>query len=54
MVRIECEIYPNCPRYVPDLAGATASPYVPREGGQFCFRPETSAPDVKVPATAPE
>jgi Pyridoxamine 5'-phosphate oxidase len=32
VVRIECEIYPNCPRYVPDLAGATASPYVPREG----------------------
>ena len=27
VVRIECEIYPNCPRYVPDLAG------VPREGG---------------------
>ena len=26
VVRIECEIYPNCPRYVPDLAG------VPREG----------------------
>ena len=25
MVRIECEIYPNCPRYVP-------APYVPREG----------------------
>ena len=22
VVRIECEIYPNCPRYVPDLAGA--------------------------------
>ena len=32
VVRIECEVYPNCPRYVPDLAGATSSPYVPREG----------------------
>jgi predicted pyridoxine 5'-phosphate oxidase superfamily flavin-nucleotide-binding protein len=37
VVRIECEIYPNCPRYVPDLAGASpspgnTSPYVPREG----------------------
>ena len=37
VVRIECEIYPNCPRYVPDLAGANpspgnTSPYVPREG----------------------
>jgi predicted pyridoxine 5'-phosphate oxidase superfamily flavin-nucleotide-binding protein len=32
VVRIECEIYPNCPRYVPDLAGVAASPYVPREG----------------------
>jgi hypothetical protein len=32
VVRIECEIYPNCPRYVPDLAGTNLSPYVPREG----------------------
>jgi hypothetical protein len=32
VVRIECEIYPNCPRYVPDLATAKLSPYVPREG----------------------
>jgi hypothetical protein len=32
VVRIECEIYPNCPRYVPDLTGANLSPYVPREG----------------------
>ncbi|MEP6839392.1 MAG: hypothetical protein ABJA75_15135 [Bradyrhizobium sp.] len=32
MVRIECEIHPNCPRYVPDLAGEKMSPYVPREG----------------------
>ena len=33
VVRIECEIYPNCPRYVPDLEGARPSSYVPREGG---------------------
>src|SRR5882724_12252637 len=24
-------VYPNCPRYVLDLAGAQLSPYVPRE-----------------------
>lgn len=32
VVRIECEIYPNCPRYVPDLVGQRASPHVPRPG----------------------
>jgi predicted pyridoxine 5'-phosphate oxidase superfamily flavin-nucleotide-binding protein len=32
VVRIECEIYPNCPRYVPDLQNANPSPSVPREG----------------------
>jgi len=32
VVRIACEIYPNCPRYVPDLVGGHASAYVPREG----------------------
>jgi predicted pyridoxine 5'-phosphate oxidase superfamily flavin-nucleotide-binding protein len=32
VVRIECEIYPNCPRYVPDLIGQRASPHVPRPG----------------------
>jgi hypothetical protein len=32
VVRIECEIYPNCPRYLPDLEGARPSPYVPHEG----------------------
>lgn len=26
------DIFPNCPRYIPDPAGATASPYVPRAG----------------------
>lgn len=32
VVRIDCEIFPNCPRYVPDLIGGTASPHVPRAG----------------------
>jgi predicted pyridoxine 5'-phosphate oxidase superfamily flavin-nucleotide-binding protein len=32
VVRVECEIYPNCPRYLPDLEHAKPSPYVPREG----------------------
>lgn len=36
VVRVACELYPNCPRYVPDLmngAGAPAlSPYAPRPG----------------------
>jgi uncharacterized protein len=30
-VRIECEIYPNCPRYVPNLGDTASSPYVPRK-----------------------
>jgi hypothetical protein len=32
VVRIACEIYPNCPRYVPDLVDGVPSPYVPRKG----------------------
>ncbi|MEQ8655254.1 MAG: pyridoxamine 5'-phosphate oxidase family protein [Kiloniellales bacterium] len=32
VVRIQCEIYPNCPRYIPNLAESEASPHVPREG----------------------
>ncbi|UUX51094.1 pyridoxamine 5'-phosphate oxidase family protein [Nisaea acidiphila] len=32
VVRIECEIYPNCPRYTPNLADQEPSPHVPREG----------------------
>jgi predicted pyridoxine 5'-phosphate oxidase superfamily flavin-nucleotide-binding protein len=36
VVRVEYEIYPNCPRYVPDMIGAggdfTASPSIPRPG----------------------
>ena len=36
VVRVRCEIFPNCPRYVPDLMGASdsvpANPFVPRPG----------------------
>lgn len=26
------DIFPNCPRYIPDPASATPSPYIPRDG----------------------
>jgi predicted pyridoxine 5'-phosphate oxidase superfamily flavin-nucleotide-binding protein len=26
------DIFPNCPRYIPDLAAGKPSPYVPRDG----------------------
>ena len=36
VVRVKCEIFPNCPRYIPDLMGASAAvpanPFVPRPG----------------------
>ena len=32
VIRVVCEIYPNCPRYVPDLVHGSPSPYVPRDG----------------------
>jgi len=32
VVRIKCEIYPNCPRYLPNLAEKKASPHIPRKG----------------------
>tara|TARA_B110000444_G_scaffold205327_1_gene198498 strand:- start:381 stop:1073 length:693 start_codon:yes stop_codon:yes gene_type:complete len=32
VVRIECEIYPNCPRYLPDLEANSPSQHIPREG----------------------
>ena len=31
VVRIKCEIYPNCPRYIPDLKNDKLSVYTPRE-----------------------
>jgi hypothetical protein len=27
------EIFPNCPRYIPDLGRAAASPFIPDETG---------------------
>ena len=32
VVRINCEIYPNCPRYIPNLKKDKSSAYVPRKG----------------------
>lgn len=32
VVRIECEIYANCPRYMPDLVHGEPSPHPPRPG----------------------
>jgi hypothetical protein len=32
VVRIACEIYPNCPRYLPDLQHGRPSPHPPRPG----------------------
>jgi predicted pyridoxine 5'-phosphate oxidase superfamily flavin-nucleotide-binding protein len=32
VVRIQCEIYPNCPRYVPNLRDGEKSPHIPRDG----------------------
>ena len=32
VVRVVCELYPNCPRGVPDLTTGAPSPYAPRPG----------------------
>ena len=33
VIRVECEdIYPNCPRYIPNLAAVEPSIYLPRQG----------------------
>ncbi|MBV8167364.1 MAG: pyridoxamine 5'-phosphate oxidase family protein [Alphaproteobacteria bacterium] len=32
VVRVVCELYPNCPRGVPDLITGAPSPYAPRPG----------------------
>lgn len=32
VVRVACELYPNCPRYAPDLEGGQPSIYPPRPG----------------------
>ena len=44
-VRIECEIYPNCPRYIPDLAHSKSSPHVPRAGEAIPPAPEWKTRD---------
>ena len=35
VIRIKCEIYPNCPRYIPNLDTKKPSVYIPREGKVF-------------------
>ena len=40
VVGIKCEIYPNCPRYIPNLDNKTPSVYVPREGQGISPAPE--------------
>ena len=40
VVRIKCEIFPNCPRYIPNLETKAPSVYVPREGQDFPPAPE--------------
>ena len=40
VVRINCEIYPNCPRYVPNLEKDESSAYVPRKGKGIPPAPE--------------
>ena len=39
-MRIKCEIYPNCPRYIPNLENKIPSIYVPREGKGIPPAPE--------------
>jgi predicted pyridoxine 5'-phosphate oxidase superfamily flavin-nucleotide-binding protein len=45
VVRVECELYTNCPRAVHDLAGGRLSPYVPREGESVPPPPEWKSRD---------
>ena len=40
VVRINCEIYPNCPRYIPNLKKDEPSAYVPRKGKAVPPAPE--------------
>jgi predicted pyridoxine 5'-phosphate oxidase superfamily flavin-nucleotide-binding protein len=40
VVRIACELYPNCPRYMPNLDAGTESSHVPREGRGVPLAPE--------------
>ncbi len=45
VVRVDCEIFPNCPRYVPDLVHGTESAFVPREGAGTPPPPEWKSRD---------
>lgn len=45
VVRIECEIYPNCPRYAPNLEEQSPSPHVPRAGQGVPPAPEWKSRD---------
>lgn len=45
VVRMECEIYPNCPRYFPNLADGQDSPHVPRRDGGTPPPPEWKTRD---------
>ena len=45
VVSIECEIYPNCPRYLPNLEDDLPSPHVPRPGGGVPPSPEWKTRD---------
>ncbi len=45
VVRVECEIYPNCPRYLPQFEEALPSPYVPRPGQGTPPAPEWKSRD---------
>ena len=40
VIRVKCEIYPNCPRYIPNGNTKTPSIYVPREGHEAPPAPE--------------
>jgi len=40
VVRIKCEIFPNCPRYIPNLETKELSIYVPRQGQGIPPAPE--------------
>ena len=45
VVRIKCELYPNCPRYLPGLETQTPSPHIPRAGNGTPPPPEWKTRD---------
>ena len=40
VIKIKCEIYPNCPRYIPNIENSELSVHVPREGKDAPPAPE--------------